>query len=310
VENSDEQPENRDAGQPALGVEHFAGFLAAVGHRVVRTRLGYWFDASRGFFLSLPSHRLLDPSREDLRQVMRHRPCFGVRFPAPLEGPGKLSYQIVCDDADYSIERLSANARSKVRRGLRRCEVRPVPFAEISAKGLRANDDTLGRQARSARLDRGNWERYWKAAEGTAGMEGWGAYVGEDLAAFLVTVRLEDCVEFLLARSRSDLLDAYPNNALIFRVAEEMLVERRVRRLTFGLESLEPVGPLDQFKFSMGFRTEPLRQRVVFHPVLRALLQPARVRSLLLSWADRQGAEAVFWRKAAGLLRFAEEGGL
>jgi hypothetical protein len=88
-----------------------------------------------------------------------------------------------------------------------------------------------------------------------------------------------------------------------------MLVKRGVRRVTFGLESLEPVGPLDQFKFSMGFRTEPLRQRVVFHPLLRALLQPARVRALFLRWADRQGSEAVFWRKAAGLLRFAEEGG-
>jgi hypothetical protein len=291
-------------------VDHFAGFLAAVGHRVIRTQLGYWFDVSRGFFLSLPSHRLLRPSRDELRQVMRHRPCLGVRFPAPLEGPGRLSYQIVCDDPGYAIEKLSANTRSKVRRGLRRCEVRRVPFAEIARSGLRANDDTLGRQARSARLDRTNWDRYWTAAEGTAGMEGWGAYVAGELAAFLVTVGLEDCVEFLLARSRSDLLDAYPNNALIFRVAEEMLVGRRVRRITFGLESLEPVGPLDQFKFSMAFRAEPLRQRVVFHPLLRAALQPARVRALLLRWADRQGAEAEFWRKAAGLLRFAEESGL
>jgi hypothetical protein len=293
-----------------VGVEHFAGFLAAIGHRVAHTQLGYWYDVSRGFFLSLPSHRLLEPSRDDLRQVMRHRPCFGVRFPAPLDGPGKLSYQIVCDDASYSIDKLSTNTRSKVRRGLRRCEVRPVSFAEICASGLRANDDTVGRQARSARLDRGNWQRYWKAAEATVGMEGWGAYAGGELAAFLVTAGLEDCVELLLARSRSDLLDAYPNNALIFRVAEELLVRRGVRRLTFGLESLEPVGPLDQFKFSMGFRTEPLRQRVVFHPLLRAALQPARVRALVLRWADRQGSEAVFWRKAAGLLRFAEEGGL
>jgi hypothetical protein len=310
VDSSELQLGRGAAPPPVIGVEHFAGFLAAIGHRVVRTQLGYWFDASRGFFLSLPSHRLLRPSRDDLRQVMRHRPCFGVRYPTPLEEPGKLSYQIVCDDPEYAIERLSPNTRSKVRRGLRRCEVRPAPFAEIAAAGLQANDDTLGRQARSARLNRGNWEKYWKAAGQTAGMEGWGAYVGGELAAFLVTAGLEDCVEFLLARSRSDLLDAYPNNALIFAVAEEMLVKRGVRRVTFGLESLEPVGPLDQFKFSMGFRTEPLRQRVVFHPVLRALLQPARVRALVLRWADRQGEEAVFWRKAAGLLRFAEEGGL
>jgi hypothetical protein len=140
-------------------------------------------------------------------------------------------------------------------------------------------------------------------------MEGWGAFVQGELAAFLLTAELGDCVEFLLARSRSDLLDAYPNNALIFTVAEHLLVKRRVSKITFGLESLEPVGPLDQFKFGMGFRREPIRQRVVFHPVLQTLLRSAAFRALLHRWGDRQGEKAVFWRKASGLVRFAEAEG-
>jgi hypothetical protein len=312
LETSERQQPQQDPGcagaDVPAGVESFAGFLAAVGHRVVRTPLAHWYEASRGFFLSLPSHRLLCPSAEDLRQVMRHRPCLGVRFPGPIEGPGKPSYQIVCDDPAYGLEKLSANTRSKVRRGLRRCRVSAVPFAELRVAGRRANDDTLGRQARAARLGPATWDRYWEAAQRSPGMEGWAAYAGGELAAFLVTVRLDDCVEFLLARSRSDRLDLYPNNALIYFVAEEMLVRRGVHRVTFGLESLEPVGPLDQFKFSMGFRAQPLRQRVVFHPLLRALLHPPRVRAWFYRRAERRGAEAAFWRKAAGLLRFAEEG--
>ncbi len=293
----------------SLSTECFAGFLAAIGHRVVHWRLGHWYDASRGFFLSLPSHRLLDPQPADLRAVWRGQLCLGVRFPAPLDGPGKVSYQIVCDTRDYAIERLGANARSKVRRGLRRCNVAPVPFAEIAARGRGADRDTLARQGRAVRLEGDRWERYWRAAAATPGMEGWGAFVGDELAAFLVTVQLEDCVEFLVARSRSDRLDAYPNNALIFHVAEEMLVQRRVRQITFGLESLEPVGPLDQFKFSMGFRAQPLRQRVVFHPLVRNVVAQRGVRRVLYRWADREGNHSGFWRKAAGLLRFAEETG-
>jgi hypothetical protein len=232
-----------------------------------------------------------------------------VRFPAPLDGPGKLSYQIVCDDADYGIERLGANSRSKVRRGLKRCEVKPLSFGELAVAGVQANVDTLGRQGRTTWLKGEHWRTYCSAAERTPGMTAWGAYARGELAAFLVTVELDDCVEFLLARSRNDFLDAYPNNALIFRVAEEMLGNRGVRKVTFGLESLEPVGPLDQFKFSMGFRAEPLRQRVVFHPVVRWLVYPPPVRALLYRWAERRGAADVFWRKAAGLLRCAEEGG-
>lgn len=288
-----------------MSVESFAGFLAASGHRVVTTKSAFWYDASRGFFLSVPSHRQLRPEQAELRDVLRHQPCFGVRFPAPVDGPGKLSYQIVCDTGRYGLEQLSANVRSKVRRGLRRCEVRRVPFAELAVMGRAANADTLSRQGRSWRFGGDQWDRYWSAAD-RPGMEGWGAFVGEELAAFLLTADLDDCVEFLLARSRSDLLDAYPNNALIFTVAEEMLVKRGVRKITFGLESLEPVGPLDQFKFGMGFHREPIRQRVVFHPVLQTMLRSAAFRSLLHRWGERKGEKAVFWRKASGLLRFAE----
>ena len=297
------------APQSSSGAEAFASFLASTGHRVLRGAGAYWYDASPGFFLSLPSHRLLDPQADELRALLRHQPCGGVRFPAPLEGPGKLSYQIVCDARGYDLESLSGNARSKVRRGLRRCEVAPLPFATIAAEGRAADRDTLARQGRALRLDGPAWGRFWDAAAATAGMEGWGAYAGGQLAAFLVSVQFDDAVEFLLARSRSDCLDAYPNNALIFTVAREMLARRGVRQVTFGLESLEPVGPLDQFKFSMGFRAAPLRQRVVFHPLVRALLQPRPLRALVCRYATARGAETGFWRKALGMVRFAEAGG-
>lgn len=173
---------------------------------------------------------------------------------------------------------------------------------------MAADRATLERQGRPARLEGSRWARYWAAATATPGMEGWGAFVGDDLAAFLVSVQFGDSVEFLLARSRSDLLDAYPNNALIFSVAEEMLVRRGLREITFGLESLESVGPLDQFKFGMGFEARPLRQRIVFHPAAGWLLERRALRTLLFRLGERQGADSLFWRKAAGLLRFAGEG--
>ena len=288
----------------------YAGFLQALGHRVVQTRSAYWYDANRFFFLSAPPHRLYEPAEDELRSVLRRLPCLGLRFATPVEGIGKPSYQIVCDNPRYGIEALSANVRSKVRRGLKRCEVGPAPFSVIATAGKRAHEDTVARQRRDGVLAGKRWDRFFSVAGATPGLEGWGAWNGDTLAAFLVTVTFEDSVEFLLARSCSGQLGAYPNNALLFRVAEEMLVQRGVREITFGLESLEPVGPLDEFKFSMGFRRRPLRQRVVFHPLIRAFLRHATVRVLFESWGTRRGVQAVSWRKAVGLLRFAQEGGL
>ncbi len=288
----------------------YAAFLQAVGHRVVATPTAHWYDASRFFFLSAPPHRLYEPATDELRDILRRPPCLGIRFAAPLQSCGKLSYQIVCDNRAYGLEALSANVRSKVRRGLKRCEVGPVSFPLIATAGRHAHADTLARQGRDGVLNGAKWDRFWAAAAATPGFEAWGAWSGDVLAAFLVTATFDEGIDFLLARSCSDELGAYPNNALIFRVAEEMLVRRGVREITFGLESLEPVGPLDQFKFGMGFRRRALRQRVVFHPLLRALLRQRPLRALVRRWTERRGPEAVFWRKAAGLLRFAEEGGL
>src|SRR5262249_46981307 len=183
-------------------------------------------------------HQVVEPGEDELKAVFRQLGCLGVRFAAPLQGSGKLSYQIVCDNPQYGLETLSANVRSKVRRGLRRCNVEPVPLSLIATNGRRAHSDTVARQGRGGVLDGDEWDRFFAAASATPGIEGWGAWVGTTLAAFLVTVTFDHSVEFLLARSCSDELTAYPNNALLFQVAQEMLCGRGVPEITFGLESL------------------------------------------------------------------------
>jgi hypothetical protein len=285
----------------------YAAFLGRLGHRVIETESGAWYDASRFFALGIPTHELRTPKADELPRIWRER-LLGVRFTSPLSAPGKLSYQIVCDDRDYGFSRLSGNTRSKVRRGLKRCDVRPTSPEEVAVHGRRAHEDTLSRQDRAGLLGGAAWEAFWASVSATPSMEVWGAWADEDLAAFLVTMNFGDSVEFLLARSRDDLLAAYPNNALLYSVTEEMLVRRGLREITFGIESLEPVGPLDQFKFSMGFRTKPLRQCVAFHPVFGALLRSRAVRGLFHRWGE--SGRGVFWRKASGLVRFAEEAGL
>ena len=85
-------------------------------------------------------------------------------------------------------------------------------------------------------------------------------------------------------------------------------MQRGVRQITFGLESLEPVAPRP-VQVRHGLSRRPLRQRVVFHPLAGALLRRGGA-AAFHRWAAGRGAAVVFWRKAAGLLRFAEEGGL
>jgi hypothetical protein len=287
----------------------FATFLSAIGHRVVTTSSGEWFNAGPRFFLSLPFHRVITPDAAELRQVMRDGRGLGARFVAPLNGPGRLSYQIVCDERSYDVERLSPNTRSKVRRGLRRCRVERVECGRVARDGRQAHLDTMQRQDRApsdGAAARQHWERYWAAAAQTPGMEAWGAFVDDQLAAYLLTVQLEDRCEFLLARSCNVYLGQYPNNALIYTVARAMLERPTVAEITFGLESLEPVDALDQFKVAMGFRHRPLRQRIVVRPGLAGLLRVPTVGRVVRWYAERPGVHPG-WRKLAGIIDFMRE---
>lgn len=291
-----------------LTAEAYARFLALQGYRVRRTPSAYWFDANRWFLLSAPHHREYVLQGDELRGLFRSWGCLGVRYAAPVEaGLGKLSYQIVLDDPHYGLAQLSSNVRSKVRRGLKRCEVARAELSVLEQEGWPLHVETLRRQKRGEAWTSDRWTRFWHAAQQTPGVEGWGAWVDGRLAAFLVTVMFEDAVEFFLSRSTTGERGAYPNNALIFTVAEEMLVRRQMPKITFGLESLEPVKPLDEFKFGMGFQPRPIRQVVVFHPLLRLLLARAAAREAIQWWVGRRAQRNVFWRKAAGLLRFAQE---
>jgi len=75
-----------------------------------------------------------------------------------------------------------------------------------------------------------------------------------------------------------------------------------VRELFYGFESLDASDNVDEFKFRMGFKAVPMRQRIVFHPAISPLIRPA-----LLSFVVRFGTGVLHspkMEKTAGMIRF------
>ena len=171
----------------------------------------------------------------------------------------------------------------------------------MAAHGREVNDDTL---RRIHLRDPYPWDVYWRAAAQSACVEVWGAFVDGALAAYLVGVLADRCCELLVARSSSQLLRFYPNNALLYTVVREMLGRAEIDQVFFGVESLEDYDGIDTFKLSMGFAKSPIRQRVVLHPLLRPILQNALARRALTALADRRPQDER-WRKLRGIVALA-----
>jgi hypothetical protein len=286
-----------------IGVDRMAAFLERLGHRVVQSRTGWWYDFYRGFYVSFPHHRQITPAPGELGRMFRGLTA-GVRYVAPPESPGRPSYAMMCADRAYDLACLSANTRSKVRRGLSRCRIERLDPAFVRARGRQAHDDTL---QRIGVRDPYPWDTYWRAVEQSDCVEVWGAVAGDELVGYLVGVLADRCFEIMVARSVTDALRYYPNNALVYAVVREILSRPGMASIWFGIESLEGAHRVDDFKLSMGFTKTPIRQRIVLHPLVRPAFRSALVLKAIGALADRNPENEV-WRKLRHLAGF-EDGG-
>lgn len=287
-----------------MSPEEITSFFVKQGLQVIKTDSCSWYNdyGQDRILYSFPIHRQVIPGQDEVAEVFSSAPkALALRFVGPIRSRGKESFIWVCRPP-YELERLSSNTRSHIRRGLKKCEIRPVSFDELETLGWQAHRDTRQRHREgepsslglSANLDN------------CAAYEAWGAFVDGHLAAYLVTVWIEDWVHLLVNRSVDGYLKFYPNNALIFSVLKEVLSRPGVQAVSYGLEPLIAADSLERFKLGMGFVKEPVRQRVIISPRAKLLLNPLTSRPIEALAGLLPGVSRL--QKIAGLCRLARIG--
>ncbi len=287
----------------------FAEWLRRQGHRVLRTESSYWYDQGPRVYQAFPYHWLIAPGEAELAELWRGLGAIGLRYSTPLESQaGAASYHVVYEGSQYPLSILPKKARYDVRKGLAAFRIAPLPFAELAVQGWAVRRETLERQGRTQAEDSAWWQTLCQSAADLPGFEAWGAWSGDTLAAALIAFTCEDCCSILHQGSRSAYLSQGVNNALTFAFTQAALGRPSVRRLFYGLHSLDAPPSVDEFKFRMGYTAKPVRQRVVFHPWLRPLFNPLSHAALRGLRRLRPGSPAL--AKAEGMLRFYLQGRL
>ncbi len=241
---------------------HHVDFLQRMGHTVREVSGIYWFNTSRGVYSSFPYHKDIDANSVDIAGVLKTEGLV-ARFGCPLE-QGVNSFRVVCSNRNYDFNSLRSRTRTQVRRGLEACRVERVDFALLAKQAISLNADTLIRQGRRVPSDLAEyWARYYHHAATTEGAEAWAAFVGDELAAYLISFTVEDVANLLIVRSSLKFLDYFPNNALIYQFLHQRLRAGDISAVSYGYESIQSgLGSLDQFKTGMGFEKIPVGQRI------------------------------------------------
>ena len=274
-------------------------FLRLQGRRVHETNQNWWYNAygQNRIYYAFPPHRLVTPTEAEIASVFAAAPsAIAVRYLSPLEGTGRQSFNWVCR-APYDLEIFSSSERNKLRKGLKSCEIRRITFAELNELGKQANDDTLDRLG----IESGTLS-YGRKMEENPTYECWGAFVENQLAAFLIAQRIEDWFHVQMQRSANEYLKFQSNKALIFSVTRDFLARPGVTTVCYGWEPLYPMESLEKFKLSVGYIKEPVRQRTVFAPRYRWLLNSFTCRVIARA-ADKLAGNHR-WQTFAGVCRY------
>lgn len=288
-----------------MSSDGYAQFVSAMGHQVRKAGGVYWFNVHPHIYMSFPFDREVNPSEMNWQEVLG-KDGWAARFPCEL-ALGRPSYRIITDQPDYKMEHLASKARNQTRRGLEQCEVRAVTFDELMIHGLPLNRETMLRQDRKIDSEFDDyWHKYYTNAALAEGADAWGAFVGGELAAYLIAFCMEDVSHILIVRSSSRFLKQYPNNALIFGYLSHTLNKVAIREVSIGLESIqEGMDSLDHFKMGMGFRKQAIGQRIVLRPTLERMLTGVGLQVAKGMLGDGWGNERL--AKLAGLIRWYAE---
>ena len=292
-----------------MNAEVFAEWLHRQGHRVVKTPSSYWYDASPRVYQAFPYHWLIQPSEEEVIDFLRKNRAVCLRYSSPVANPiGRISYHVIYEAGEYTLDLLDKRARKNVRTGLSRCKVEPVALERLAEEGWLLETDTASRQDRRLNVTREKWRRRYLSANDLPGFEAWGALVEDRLVASLLTFRMDDCCEMISQQCHREYLNARVNNALAFTVTQTMVSRPGIRSIFYTVQSLDAPPSVDEFKFRMGYIAKQVRQRVVFHPVLTPLVGPTL--AAVVKGLVRRFPGVPSLPKAMGMLKFCLEGEL
>jgi hypothetical protein len=286
-----------------MNVEIFAEWLRRQNFVVIKTSSSYWYNQGRGVLQAFPYHWLIEPSDDELNRLLYQGPWIGLRYSTPVfASRGMISYHVILNHSDYSLETLQKKARHDVNKASKSAVVEQVSFSYLANEGWQLREDTLRRQGRLGAETPARWRNLCRAAEGLPGFEAWGVFVGGLLTASLLAFTCDDCCSILYQQSRTAYLSHGVNNLLAFSFSKNALSRPGISTVFYGLHSLDAPKSVDEFKFRMGYVAAPVRQRVVFHPWLTPFFN--HVTYALLRRLRNQWPKNPTLAKVEGLVRF------
>ncbi len=292
---------------PGGSLREYVAFLEGCGETCYLPADGSqaWIQNLRGLLVRFPIERTEPVDPEELKAVLR---LPGVKIASYLLEPDDehpaVCLDYVCRNTEYHIDGLPSHGRRDIRRGLRRFTCRLCSWDELAEHGYDVHAETFARHGYAPPHPDGI-RRYAEARRGTPFFDIWGAWDGDEMAAWMAVIKIDDWAIIHWANSRTSVLKNCPNNAILYLALRQLLAEEKRTFVTYGLSSIQATEThmgLHRYKMRMGFKATPMHR--VFAPrlLLRPLLEP-KIASWLWDRLEHLVPKSPIVHKIAGVSR-------
>lgn len=247
---------------------------------------GIWWRLYRGILI--PASVKPEPIRlasTDARALLKRSGAHLVRFFSETYKEPSAFWYVACDA--YNFESLPGKMRKNIRRAQRDCTVRRLEPAWIAENGYACYEAAFSRY-RGARPDSSETFRKECMECASVPFEFWGAFVGNELAAYAKCVVGPDYVTMVAFKFDPK----YSHHNATYALQDKLLeiyVTGRGKPVNNGFRSLDHDTNMQEFVLRFGFRRVYTDLKVVYRPGLETIVSLLYPFSSLLSGLGSAG---------------------
>ena len=272
-------PKHRD--QNEVVPEWLKRLRRQTGDRCFTASGNAWIRFHKWAFMRYPPQVISKVEKAERQEIFRKAKSLVISYQyVPDSGESANALLYLCSDKDYNLSKLSVNNRSKVRRGLKRLDVRRTTAHEIGKSGYQGYFDTCARNG-IAPISKRKFQEKWEKSTEFPSRELWAAFVDDEIAAFGEVLICGKWAELLSTKSADKYLKDYPNHALFYSILYSVLHREGMESISYGLSSVQAGGKkasLHHFKLSVNFDAIPVVRRIELNPFLRPLFNKATIK--------------------------------
>lgn len=253
----------------------YVKYLEAAGIRVFSVDGCFWQDYKGVMIPAYLPHSIPLNISGSAAAALKMSGAMLARWTEKFEDAPCSEWWYVLRDGGYSKNDLSTNTRSKLSRGMRRLDARPVSADALLREGYSVCVAASRRHGTAEFLpSRDDFERRVRAARDIPGVvEFWGVYRGEKLIAFSENHIQDGGVFMESIWYDPDGLRDYSSYLLMDAILDEYLGRRKFKYVSDGSRSIyHETGVHDFLIEKFGYRKAKARLKICYAPILGKIM--------------------------------------